>query len=161
MRKVYKIKIKNWENEEKGIVLFENDSILLVQHFAVDYILDGFRVYKKKAILNIFQDEETKNTQKILNIRKEKTPQIFPKESTFIKYLEKISKEFSLLELHDENEVIFYIENYYPSIGKLTFIDEYGKKTPGIPIEFAGFDSIVCLGWGGDYHRSIDALRKN
>jgi|TARA_B110000908_G_C10074381_1_gene366583 hypothetical protein len=47
--KIESYKIKGWKETETGIVISENEDWLLVNHI-VDYVLDGFKLYRKSYI---------------------------------------------------------------------------------------------------------------
>ena len=50
--KVEKYKIKDWDDSESGLLVSENDDWILVKHIPVDYVIDGYRLYKKEFIEN-------------------------------------------------------------------------------------------------------------
>lgn len=37
------------EDDETGMLLFENDEWILVKHIPVDYQIDGFKIYNKNG----------------------------------------------------------------------------------------------------------------
>ena len=45
--KVESFKIIDWEDSEQGLLITENENWILVKHIPVDYVVDGYKLYKK------------------------------------------------------------------------------------------------------------------
>lgn len=48
--KVETYKIAGWKEKETGLLISENEDWILVKHIPVDYVIDGFKLYRKKAV---------------------------------------------------------------------------------------------------------------
>ena len=48
--KVETYRVTGWEDVERGLIVAENDEWLLVKHIPIDYIVDGYKLYRKAFI---------------------------------------------------------------------------------------------------------------
>jgi len=50
MYKVETYEVTYWEDSESGLLIAENEEWILVKHIPVDYVIDGYRLYKKEFV---------------------------------------------------------------------------------------------------------------
>lgn len=67
--RVERFKIRNWEEEQIGLVIDEADDWVLVKHIPVDYVIDGYRLYRKKFIEKRYRHTKDSRTEKVLSLR--------------------------------------------------------------------------------------------
>ena len=68
--KVETYTIKDWEDQETGLLIAENEDWLLVRHIPVDYVVDGYKLYKKSFIESRVTTDQERQVEKVLGLRK-------------------------------------------------------------------------------------------
>lgn len=50
--RVERFEIQDWEEPQTVLLLAENEEWVLVKHIPVDFVVDGYKLYKKQFILS-------------------------------------------------------------------------------------------------------------
>ena len=103
--KVETYKIKNWEDTETGLLISENKDWILVKHIPVDYVIDGYRLYKKEFVVDRINTKKEKQIEKVLELKsiENNPPENFEFSDT-VGLLEWIEKYYELFEFQDNVE---------------------------------------------------------
>ncbi len=159
--KVEKYKIKDWENCETGLLIAENEDWILVKHIPVDYVIDGYKVYKKEFIEAREYSIDEKKIEKVLKLKKiELNMPLDFKFSDTIGLLKWIEKKYGVFEFQDEEETeVFYGKINRIEDGKLIIdmINSDGSVEAGYDYKY-DIDNIRVLAFESDYHSSIRLL---
>ena len=154
----------DWEEPETGLLIDENEEWVLVKHIPVDYVIDGYKLYKKEYIQSRGRGESEQKIEKVLLLKKvdTKKPDGFEFSDT-AGLLQWVERTYGLFEFQDEEES----EVTYGRINTL----EGGNLTidmidaDGAVEEAAEFDNniheIRIITFGTDYHISIGLLWKD
>lgn len=67
--KVETFKIAEWEEEETGLIIDENDIWILVKHIPVDFVIDGFKLYKKEFVVERIHGKNELLVEKVLGLK--------------------------------------------------------------------------------------------
>jgi len=153
-------KINGWEDDESGMLLFENDEWILVKHIPVDYQTDGFKIYHKKWVENRNSGEVEAQIERVLKLKgiRSNKPDINLGNAQEI--LSQLESKYGFFEFQDgDGEELFY--------GKLIEIngDEFtinmigskGEIIEDYDYEFS-FDEIRSITFETDYFESIRLL---
>ncbi len=164
IRKVKEFYFKDWDNPETGQVVSENNEWFLIRSIPVDYVIDGFKVFKKSHISDIISPEDSYQIEKVLKLRNV-TPDILNDFSfgTTIELLSWIEKKYGIFEFTDlEEESIFIgkIKKYDDESLLIDFIDSDGKIDVNYDSEFK-LDEIRILSFDSDYFNAIKLLWEN
>ncbi|MGX7668357.1 hypothetical protein [Flavobacterium pedocola] len=162
--KVERFEIQDWNDIQTGLWLAENDEWVLVKHIPVDYVIDGFRLYKKEFIISRRTDEDEKLIERVLKLKNESdaVPENFEFLSTenFLKWSE---NKFDLFEFQDEDET----ELFYGRINTIKNLDliidmvlSDGTLEPSYEFVF-DIDAIRVITFCSDYFNSIRLLYKD
>jgi hypothetical protein len=107
--KIESYNIKGWKETETGIVISENEDWILVNHL-VDYVLDGFKLYRKKYIKKRISGDSEKQIERVLKLKNKQVQK--PKEFVFNDVIETLKwseKKYGLFEFQDKKESeLFY-----------------------------------------------------
>ncbi len=163
MKKVETYKIKGWKETETGLLVAENKEWVLVKHIPGDYVVDGYKLYKKKFIKKRSSKSEENKIKKVLQLKKikSKKPSKFKFRSTanMLRFME---KNYGLFEFQDnvENE-LFYGKISKIKKGKLTIdmIGTDGKIEKKYDFKFS-LNKIRSITFKTDYFESIRLLMK-
>lgn len=153
-------KINGWEDDETGMLLFENDEWILVKHIPVDYQIDGFKIYHKKWVENRSSGEKEAQIERVIELKgiTFNRPEI--KLGNAQEILSQLESRYGLFEFQDDDgDELFY--------GKLNEIngDEFtinmvgskGEIIENYDYEFS-FDEIRSITFETDYFESIRLL---
>ncbi len=102
--------IADWEEPENGLLIAENEEWILVKHIPVDFLVDGYRLYKKEFIEDREQSEETDSIAKVLALKDVavKAPEGFEFRDT-LGFLQWSQQQFGYFEFQDEDDTeLFY-----------------------------------------------------
>ncbi|MDH7444546.1 hypothetical protein [Aquimarina sp. 2201CG14-23] len=152
--------IEGYPEKETGLLIAENDQWILVKHIPVDYVIDGYRLYKKKYIekrKSKAKQEKIARVLRLKNITIEKPTNFnFGNELDILKWSE---KTYGLFEFQDHESELFY--------GKLNATEDHrfiidmikvnGKIEPDYDYEFIT-EEIQIIGFESDYFESVRLL---
>lgn len=162
--KIESYKIKNWKHKEVGLLISENEHWILVKHIPVDYVVDGYKIYRKKYITDRISKTEEAKIKRVLELKKtETTP---PKSFKFADTLELLKwseKKYGLFEFQDLVESELFYGKINRTTGNSLIIDMIktnGKIEFSYDYEFA-IDEIRVITFETDYFESIRLLMKN
>jgi hypothetical protein len=153
-------KLIGWEEAEAGLLIAENDEWVLVKHIPVDYVIDGYRLYRKEFVEKRIKGNAEKQIEKVLTLKKVSTakPDWFEFADTG-DILSKIEKQYGLFEFQEEEEGdLFY--------GKINEIDDQFllidaiMDDGSIETDEQGYriDEIRTISFESDYFQSIRLL---
>jgi hypothetical protein len=166
--KVESYKIKSWKEKEIGLLISENEDWILVKHIPVDYVIDGYKLYRKKYVKDRISKNKEAKIQRVLNLKKVTANE--PKEFKFEGVLDVLKwseKKYGLFEFQDKDESELFYGKVNHSNGKSLIIDMI-KSNGKIEFEYDfEFDiaQIRSITFETDYFESIrllmnDELRK-
>lgn len=162
--KVERFTIKDWEKEQIGLIISENQDWVLVKDIPVDYVVDGYRIYKKVFIENRCSGAVEQKIEQVLRLKQISV--IEPKDFVFsdtIGLLKWVEKNYDIIEFQDDiDDELFY--------GKINTIDG-----DDLMIDFIKADGLVekkydyqfnipkirVISFDTDYHWSIRLLWKD
>ena len=162
--RVERFEIQDWEEPQTGLLLAENEEWVLVKHIPVDFVVDGYKLYKKQFILSRSNGAEEQLIERVLKLKNETTalPERFEFQAT-ADVLRWSQREFDLFEFQDEDET----ELFYGRINRLEKSDliidmvlSDGTLELDYDIVF-NIDAIRAITFGSDYFNSIRLLYKD
>ncbi|MDQ3101358.1 MAG: hypothetical protein M3R08_08220 [Bacteroidota bacterium] len=162
--KVESFIVQGWEEAEMGLVLDENEDWVLVKHIPADYVIDGYKLYKKKFIVKRTVSEAEKKVARVLQLKKVETsiPPGFRFRATAA-MLKWIEEHYEIFEFQDEEGS----ELYYGRINKiqdgmlvLNMIDADGHVETDEDIDHV-IELISVIGFGSDYLYSLGLLTRD
>ena len=162
--RVERFEIQDWEEPQTGLLLAENEEWVLVKHIPVDFVVDGYKLYKKQFILSRSNGAEEQLIARVLKLKNETTalPERFEFQAT-ADVLRWSQREFDLFEFQDEDET----ELFYGRINRLEKSDliidmvlSDGTLELDYDIVF-NIDAIRAITFGSDYFNSIRLLYKD
>ncbi|MEW7279500.1 hypothetical protein ABW636_12975 [Aquimarina sp. 2201CG1-2-11] len=107
--KVETYKIAGSKEKETGLLITENEDWILVKHIPVDYVVDGFKLYRKSAIKKRKSKSKENKITRVLTLKKIDTN--IPEGFTFtspIKTLQWCENKYGLFEFQDSDATLFY-----------------------------------------------------
>jgi hypothetical protein len=159
--KVETYKIKGWKEKETGLLIAENEDWILVKHIPVDYVVDGYKLYKKEYIKKrIVKGKEAKITR-VLELKE--TPTDLPKGfkfDTVIELLKWSEKTYGLFEFQDKKEgELFYgkINTVESDFLVIDMIKASGKIEKEYDYDFL-LSKIRAIAFETDYFEAIRLL---
>lgn len=162
--KVEKYKIRDWEDSESGLLITENEDWILVKHIPVDYLIDGYRLYKKEFVEERLRTENEHQIERVLKLKKisVESPINF-KFSDTIGLLKWVESTYGIFEFQDQDETeLFYgkINRIEDSMLIIDMIKSDGSVEKEYDYEF-DIDNIRVINFETDYHLSIHLLWKD
>ncbi len=161
--KVEKYKIKGWKKQETGLLVAENEDWVLMKFISGDYLIDGYKLYKKKFIKKRKSGAEEQKKAKVLKLKKVKAdkPSKFDFRDT-VGMLEWVEKKYGLFEFQEDIET----EVFYGKINRLKgdkmiidFVDGDGKIEANFAWKFP-LKKIRSITFDSDYFRSVVLMMK-
>ena len=67
--KVETYRVTGWEDVERGLIVAENDEWLLVKHIPIDYIVDGYKLYRKAFIASRESGNGEEKVARVLKLK--------------------------------------------------------------------------------------------
>jgi len=107
--KVESFKIAGWEDEELGLFIDENEDWILVKHIPIDFVIDGYKVYRKEYVERLYAEDKIL-IEKVLTLKgiKEDKPEGFEFAGTLdlLKWSEK-KYGFFEFQIGDQDELFY------------------------------------------------------
>ncbi|QHT70279.1 hypothetical protein GXP67_28325 [Rhodocytophaga rosea] len=159
--KVERYKIKGWTQEEQGLLIDENEEWVLVKHIPVDYVIDGYKLYRKQFIhkrLHLKKDAEIERVLKLKRIKEDK-PIDFQFKSV-VETLKWSEETYGLFEFQDQLQTeLFYgkVNHIQNNLLVIDMIKANGKEEKAYDYEFE-LDEIRVITFETDYFESIRLL---
>ncbi|WP_025742277.1 hypothetical protein [Aquimarina pacifica] len=153
-------KIKGYKEKETGLLLDENEDWILVKHIPVDYVIDGYKLYRKNIITKRKSKSKEEKIARVLQLKKTKTD--IPDTFTFRGILETLKwceKKYGLFEFLDLDANIFYgkLNESHENRFIIDMIGAHGKIEEAYDYEFST-DEIEVITFETDYFESIRLL---
>ena len=167
--KVESFKIKGWKEKVTGVIISENENWILVNHIPVDYVIDGFKLYRKKFIKKRESIKSEKKIERVLNLKNKKLPEL--KDFSFNNTLETLKwseKKYGLFEFQDKEETELFYGNINRTEKDILIIDMIkanGQIETDFDFEFS-LKKIRSITFETDYFESvrllmIDEMKRN
>ncbi|WP_062059856.1 hypothetical protein [Aquimarina longa] len=165
--KVETYTIKGWEEKETGLLIDENEDWILVKHIPVDYVIDGYRLYRKNTIQKRKSKSKEEKIARVLRLKniEIKAPSTF-KFTNSIDILRWCEQQYGLFEFQDTEASLFYgkLSSATDHIFIIDMIQPDGSIEKQYNYDFLPSD-IVSITFETDYFESIrllmnDELRK-
>lgn len=159
--RVEKYQLKDWEDSEQGLLITENEDWILVKHIPTDYLIDGYKLYRKEFIAERSRADEEEKVEKVLSLKKVK--QEAPKGFEFrdaIGYLKWLETTYGLFEFQDDDDT----ELFYGKINRvedqaliIDMIKTDGSVEADYDYEFE-LNEIRVITFETDYFNSVRLL---
>ncbi len=164
MYKVETYKLTDWEDSESGLLITENDNWILVKHIPVDYVIDGYRLYKKGFIEKRERTKKEKQIEKVLELKEIgiEQPDNFQFSDT-LGVLKWCEKEYGFFEFQEDDETeLFYgkIREIKNNLLTIDMIKANGAIEPDYDYEY-NIDEIRVITFQTDYFISIGLLMRD
>ncbi len=107
--KVETYKIFGYKEKETGLLIAENEDWVLVKHIPVDYVVDGFKLYRKNAIKKRKSKKKEDKIARVLALKNIDTN--IPDGFTFTSVIETLQwceNTYGLFEFQDSDATLFY-----------------------------------------------------
>lgn len=153
-------KINGWEDNETGMLLFENDNWILVRHIPVDYQIDGFKIYNKKWVANRNSGEKEAQIDRVLKLKGISMDKPEIKLGSPQEILTQLESKYGLFEFQDDDgEELFYgkINETNEVEFTINMIGSKGEIIEDYDCEFS-FGEIRSITFDTDYFESIRLL---
>jgi hypothetical protein len=156
--------LKDWEDQETGLIIEENDEWVLVKHIPIDFVVDGYKLIKKEFIESRTHSEKLSLVEKVLALKGigEGKPESFSFGDT-TSILRWVEKKYGLFEFqdHDPSEVFYgrinRIENESLILDSITV---NGELVGEYNYEFE-IEQIRVISFETDYFNSIKLLMED
>ncbi|MDJ1486344.1 hypothetical protein QNI16_38045 [Cytophagaceae bacterium YF14B1] len=159
--KVEKYRLVDWEEPKTGLLIDENEEWVLVKHIPVDYVVDGYKLYRKAFIAKRTTGEAELFIAKVLQLKGVKTNK--PAGFTFQKVVETLQwsqDRYGLFEFQDQSETeLFYgrINSCRDGVLIIDMIKSKGEEEKAYEYEFE-IEQIRVITFESDYFESIRLL---
>ena len=159
--RVETFKIEDWESPERGLIIDENEDWILVKHIPVDYVIDGYKIYKKSFITERTNSDYEQKIERVLKLKNTSLnkPTNFQFSST-LELLKWAEMTYEILEFQDYSESeLFYglLNNVDGDEFTINMVKSDGSIDPEFDVQFS-FESIRVITFETDYHKSIRLL---
>lgn len=158
--KVEKLKVADWEDEATGLLVAENEEWLLVKH-VVDYVIDGYKLYRKAFIEERTRTGKEAFVERVLLLKKvqEDKPAGFEFNgvAATLKWCE---QKYGLFEFQDFDQTqLFYgrINHITEGILIIDMIKANGEEEKAYDYDFE-LDEIRVITFETDYFESMRLL---
>lgn len=152
--------IKDWKEQEIGVMLDENDDWILIKSIPVDFQVDGYKLLRKKHLekRSLNTNSSLHKVLKLKNLVFEK-PEDF-KFMTPLEILKWSENKYGCFEFQDDVEdELFYgvIQKSEERNFSINFIKSDGTLDSDFDVDFFEED-IRVISFGSDYFQSICLL---
>ena len=159
--KVETYKLKDWEDLESGLLIAENEEWILVKNIPIDYIVDGYSIYKKEFIESRTPAQKAVLIERVLELKKidEKSPDLFAFSDT-IGLLKWVEDRYGIFEFQDDIEDELFYGKINSIVGDRLIIDMI-KSDGSVEIKFDfefEISKIRVITFETDYHSSVRLL---
>ncbi len=161
MYKVERYKVTDWEDSESGLLIAENEDWILVKHIPVDYLIDGYRLYRKEFVTKRERTKKEKQIEKVLKLKGIEIEQ--PDDFQFfdtVGLLKWCESKYGLFEFQDDDETeLFYgkIREVNNNLLTIDMIKSDGAIEPDYDYEY-NINEIRVITFQTDYFVSIRLL---
>ena len=162
--KVESYKILDWADSARGLLIAENEEWILVKHIPVDYVIDGYKLYKKEYVIERIRTEQEKTIEKVLTLKNVSLDlPINFKFSDTIGLLGWVESNYGIFEFQDEDDT----ELFYGKVNRvennslvIDMIRVDGSVESNYDYEF-DISEIRAITFETDYHTSVQLLWKD
>ncbi|WP_106794758.1 hypothetical protein [Aquimarina sp. Aq78] len=158
--KVETYKITGWEEKETGLLISENEDWILVKHIPVDYVVDGFKLYRKKTVKKRKSKTKEGKISRVLKLKNIKTdvPDGFKFGNT-LEILQWSEKKHGVFEFQDNEAEIFYgkLNQTKENIFNIDLVNSDGSIEKNYDYDFLT-DDITAITFETDYFESVRLL---
>lgn len=156
--------IEGFEDPETGVLVDENQEWILVKHIPVDYVIDGYKLYRKRFIEKRINGEKEEKIEKVLKLKRIDLdkPKGFQFRDT-IGLLEWVEKSYGIFEFQDlDGTEVAYgkINKIIDGLLVIDFVDADGNVEVSYDCEYLIKD-IRVITFQTDYHTSVVLLWKD
>lgn len=163
--KVETYKIQDWQEEETGLLIEENEDWIFIMSIPVDYVIDGYKLINKKFLDERTSGADERQIERVLKLRNVSAEK--PHGFTFgntLEMLQWVEKEYEIFEFQDESEDeafygrIHHIED--DEILTIDYIDAEGQEEIAYACDF-DLAEIRTITFDTDYFNAIKLLWKD
>ncbi|WP_108866201.1 hypothetical protein [Aquimarina aquimarini] len=158
--KVETYKITGWQDKETGLLIDENEEWILVKHIPVDYVIDGFKLYRKSAIKKRKSKTKQDKIARVLKLKNiESTPPDTFRFANILDILKWSEEKYGLFEFQDYHAELFYgkLNTEKENIFTIDLITPNGNIKKEYEYDFLT-DDIIAITFETDYFESIRLL---
>lgn len=161
--KVETYKVKGWDDLETGLLVDENEDWILIKQIPIDYLVDGYKLIRKKHVVKRIEKTDEKQIKKALKLKgvKAKAPKGF-KFGTALEMLQWSQRKYGLFEFQDHLEgELFYgqIAEYSKKELVINAVDAEGDLDKDFDIIFS-LKKIRTIAFESDYFKTIALMMK-
>ena len=156
---VESFKIKGWEERESGLIIAEHDEWVLVKHIPLDFMVDGYKLYRKKFIKSRKAREEEARMERVMRLKQ--IPLEAPEGFAFGSVLDILrwsEQTYGLFEFQGEEEYESYFGKENQLIDDETLmidlIDDDGDIEEDYEFPFS-LQDVRVITFATDYFYSI------
>lgn len=159
--KVESYYLNNWEEEETGVLLAENDDWILINSIPNDYVLDGYKIIRKSAIEERVHGNDELLVERVLRLKGVDAEALEDFEfGTALQMMTWVEDTYDLFEIqdHDEEACVYgQIKNSEEGYVELYWIEPDGTIDDEAEFEME-LDQIRIIAFNSDYHYSVCLL---
>lgn len=127
--KLFSFKLTDWEDPISGFVIDYNDDWTLLKYNPVDYIIDGYILFRNKNIEGLFRGAKQKWTEKVIKLKglQPTDKEIIPLTDleTILEYL---TDNFGVFQFYTDSETVCYLGKLKSLDSKKLIIDYLDTK---------------------------------
>ena len=159
--KVEQLKIAAWEDEATGLLVAENAEWLLVRHIPVDFVVDGYKLYRKAFIEERRHTVKEASVERVLRLKGIKAEK--PADFGFadvVATLKWCEEKYGLFEFQDfDQSQLFYgrINRIGEDTLVIDMIKANGEEEKAYEYDFK-LDEIRVITFETDYFESMRLL---
>lgn len=158
--KVETYKIKDWKEKETGLLIDENEDWILVKYIPVDYVIDGYKIYKKSVVEKRKSKTKEEKIARVLQLKKieTKTPESLSLDSV-LEILKWSEKKYGLFEFQDNEGDLFYgkLNKVKVDMFYIDLINSNGNIEKEYDYNFLIYE-VAAIAFESDYFESIRLL---
>ncbi|PKV52410.1 hypothetical protein ATE84_4525 [Aquimarina sp. MAR_2010_214] len=158
--KVETYKITGWKEKETGLLISENEDWILVKHIPVDYVIDGYKLYRKSAVQKRKSKSKEDKISRVLQLKNVKTnkPDTFSFGSA-LEILKWSEEKYDVFEFQDTEAELFYgkLNRVIGDMFHIDLITSNGRVEKDYDYDFLT-DDIIAITFETDYFESVRLL---
>jgi hypothetical protein len=156
--RVETLELRDWEELESGMILAETNEWILMRHIFADYMVDGYKIYRKDIIENRIHEDEERIVERVLTLKgvTEEIPDGFKLGKT-MEMLQWIGNKYGFAEFQDVEEELTFAIIEGEKDGEVWYEMILPDGTTETQLQFP-LDEICVIAFDSDYFRSVGLL---
>jgi len=156
--RVETLELRDWEELESGLILAENENWILMRHIFADYMVDGYKIYRKDIVEGRIHDAEEEAVERVLKLKgiSNEVPEGF-KLGTTMEMLQWIGNKYGFAEFQDVEEELTFAIIEGEEDDELWYEMILPDGTTETELQFP-LDEICVIAFDSDYFKSVGLL---